>query len=176
MRLPDRKPFRVPLQAVCLLAFGVLGLWAVAHDDPGGAALFAAAPIIAFGRGDKALSVSQALPNGAATTLSEGIDLGGGARLTECELRIEAPALTTAELANAATVTYTLEFDDDPAFGTAVAAGTPLVQTGAGGVGAAAANARYRPPTLSKRYVRLKAVNSGVGDASGKSATLRVVM
>jgi hypothetical protein len=75
-------------------------------------------------------------------------------------------------LPNSETVKYTVQHDDDSAFGT-VADLYPdvLTQTGAGGAGAAAASKRYAIPVDCKRYIRVKAVNSGAGNASAKSLT-----
>jgi len=49
-----------------------------------------------------------------------------------------------------------------------------LVQTGAGGAGAAAATARFAIPSDCERYVRVTATNSGTGDASGASMTVNL--
>ena len=50
-----------------------------------------------------------------------------------------------------------------------------IVQTGAGGVGAAAATAQLALPSGVNRYVRVKATNSGSADASAKSLTAQLV-
>ncbi len=128
-----------------------------------------------FGVKDASLSVTKALPNGAATTASDGIDLGHGANgdfLADCELLIEAPALGVTPMPNAKTMTYDVYHDTDAAFGSEVKLGTAvLVQTGAGGVGCAAATARFRFPSNVNRHVRVKATGSAVGDASASSFT-----
>jgi len=129
---------------------------------------------------DTALKVTKALPNGAATVYSAGIDLGHGSRgdfLANAEVKISAPALTTTQQPNAKTLTYTIQHDDDAAFGT-VADLYPgvLVQTGAGGAGAAAATFTARLPVDVKRYVRVKAVGSATGDASAASLTFEVLV
>ena len=124
---------------------------------------------------DEALKVTKALPNGAATVYSDGLDLGHGSRgdfLAAADFKVSAPALTTAQLPDTKTMTYSVQHDDDPAFGTAADLyPSVLVQTGAGGAGAAAATFTCRLPVDVKRYVRVKAVNSGTGDASGASLT-----
>lgn len=124
---------------------------------------------------DAVLEVTKALPNGAAAVNSAGIDLGVAASdllLAECELVIEAPALATADLPDAQTMTYKVQHDTDSAFGTAVDLfPSAIVQTGAGGAGAAAATKRLRLPSDVKRYIRVVATNSGAGDASDKSLT-----
>ena len=129
---------------------------------------------------DALLKVTIALPNGAATVYSAGIDLGHGSRgdfLANAEVKISAPALTTTQQPNAKTLTYTIQHDDDAAFGT-VADLYPgvLVQTGAGGAGAAAATFTARLPVDVKRYVRVKAVGSATGDASAASLTFEVLL
>jgi hypothetical protein len=124
---------------------------------------------------DALLKATKALPNGAASVQTDAFDLGHGSKgdfLAPCELKIEAPALAVADLADADTMTYIVQHDDDAAFGTvATLHDKVIVQTGAGGAGAAAASAAVRLPLDVKRYVRVKATNSGAGDASDKSVT-----
>lgn len=130
----------------------------------------------AFAVGDAQLVVTKALPNGAASVTTDGFDLGHGTTgdfLANCELVISAPALVVGDLADAATMTYIVQHDTDAAFGTvATLIDNALVQTGAGGAGAAAATATIRLPSTTKRHVRVKATNSGAGDASDKSVTV----
>jgi hypothetical protein len=130
---------------------------------------------------DSDLQETLALPNGAATTAqSTGFDLGNGTDLAShggvCELLIEAPALTTAELPDAETMTYDVYHDDSSDFsGETLLHSAALVQTGAGGAGDAAASKRVGIPSDVKRYLRIKATNSGAGDASGSDATSSLV-
>jgi len=129
---------------------------------------------------DALLKATKALPNGAATVYSSGLDLGHGSRgdfLAAAEFKVSAPALTTGQLPDTKTMTYSVQHDDDPAFGTAadLYPGV-IVQTGAGGAGAAAATFTARLPLDVKRYVRVKAVNSGAGDASGASLTFEALL
>jgi hypothetical protein len=128
---------------------------------------------------DVELTVTKALPNGAATIYTDGIDLGksaNGLHLAECELEISAPALVVGDLADAATMKYSVEMDTDSAFGSITALFADiLTQTGAGGAGAAAATKRVRLPSDVERYIRVKAVNSGAGDASDKSVTAKLL-
>jgi hypothetical protein len=71
---------------------------------------------------------------------------------------------------------YGVQCDSDSAFGSPkTLALEALVQTGAGGAGAAAATARFRLPTDCERYVRVSAVNSAAGDASDKSVTAELL-
>lgn len=127
---------------------------------------------------DASLVETFALPNGAASTTSDAIQVGvtGEDFVAMVELLITAPLLVVGDLANAATMTYTVQHSDDAAFTVPVDLyGICLTQTGAGGVGAAAATKRVRLPTDVKPYVRLKATNSGAGDASDKSASLSLL-
>lgn len=122
---------------------------------------------------------TKALPNGAASVETSGLDLGAlttrGARLEEDEILIEAPILTTAELPDAQTMKYDVQTDDDVDWGSAkTIAKEVLVQTGAGGEGAAAASARFRIPTDAERYIRIQATNSGAGNCSSKSMTFSI--
>ncbi|MBN2132872.1 MAG: hypothetical protein JW741_25460 [Sedimentisphaerales bacterium] len=118
-----------------------------------------------------------ALGTADATVVTVGMDLGAltarGARLEDCELLIEAPALDTTQLPNGDTNTYSIETDDDVAFGSAkIVANGVIIQTGAGGVGAAAATARFKIPSDCERYIRVKSILAGgTGDCSGVSMT-----
>jgi hypothetical protein len=128
---------------------------------------------------DALLSVTKALPNGAAAVESDGLDVGAKTDRgigPPVAILIEAPALATADLPDTETMTYKLQHDDDSAFGTAAdLADALLTQTGAGGAGADAASVRYRLPPHCKRYVRAVATNSGAGDASDKDMTVSAV-
>jgi len=135
---------------------------------------------MSFAVKDSLLLGSKTLPNGAATaTLAAFIDLGHGSRgdfLANCELLLTAPALNATQLPDAKTMIYSiLESDSADGSGPTVLAAI-LTQTGADGVGAAAATATYRPRVDSKRYVGFKAVGSASGDATGATATLEVVL
>lgn len=131
-------------------------------------------------RRDANLSVSKALPAGAATNFSSGIDLELTSRadwLGGAEVLVEVPALTTVQLPDTKTVTYSLQHDTDPAFGTAVDVynGFTMVQTGAGGAGAAAISKRIGLPSDVKRYLRLKQVSVATADGSAVSSTTSLV-
>lgn len=124
---------------------------------------------------DRELKVTLALPNGAATTTSTGIDLGVGTQSdfsANTELVIDGPVLTTAELPNTQTITYDVYHDTASGFGTETLLATLGTQVGAGGAGAAAKTFRMGFPSNVKRYIRVKTTNSGAGNASGKSATI----
>jgi len=130
---------------------------------------------------DASLSESKALGTADGTVQTTGFDLGAlsarGARLEDCELEISAPVLTTTELPDADTCTYSVESDDNSSFSSAkIVADKVLVQTGAGAAGAAAAKARFRLPSDCEQYVRVKAVLAGgTGDCSGKSMVVSVL-
>jgi hypothetical protein len=130
---------------------------------------------------DAELNVSRALPAAASATVnSSAIDLGHatGEKLhADCEFEVVAPALTTTMAPDTRTMTYKIQHDTDPAFGTAVdIAPTFIVQTGAGGAGAAAETKRWRAPSDVKRYVRL-VITSGasITDSSAVSATFKLL-
>lgn len=132
---------------------------------------------MSFAVRDAALSVTKALPSGASAVNSDGIDLGHGTtgeHLAKCELLIEAPAVTTAMLADTATIKYDVaDSADNSSFSTIAA--TVLTQTGASSAGAAAASKRFRLPTTVRRYVRVTATKSAAGDASSVSMTVSLV-
>lgn len=134
---------------------------------------------LAFGLRDAQHSVSKALPNGASTVSSDGLDIDqttNGDVVAPFELEIDAPALATGELGDGATMKYDVYHDTESDFSSeAVLAKEVLVQTGADGSGADAATERLRLPSTANRYVRVKATNSAAGDASGESFTARLV-
>jgi hypothetical protein len=131
---------------------------------------------------DAQLKATLALPNGAAsTTTTTPIDTGKstalGSQSGNFEFVLTAPALTTSQLADAATMKYDIVMSDnsDLSSPTTLIA-TALTQTGAGGAGAAAATYRFRIPTDAKRYIGHKATNSASGNASAATATLEAVV
>ena len=125
---------------------------------------------------DAQLQVTKALPNGAATASTDGIDLGITSNSdfqAAVELKIEAPALDSTALPNTKTMKYSVYHDSASDFsGEALLAGDVVVQTGAGGTGDDAATGRLPLPTNVSRYIRVKAVGSASGDASGSSVTV----
>jgi hypothetical protein len=131
-----------------------------------------------FKRRDKELTRSLALPDGAATTNSTAIDLRETAVsdfVADCEVVISAPALATALLPDTQTITYSLRHSNNANLsGDVELAALQIVQTGAGGAGAAAAERRFRLPTDVRRYVFLRAVKTGAADASAASAELTI--
>jgi hypothetical protein len=126
---------------------------------------------------DGELQATKALPTGAGTIYTDGIDLehdASGVFVADCELLIEAPALAVADLGDGATMVYDVEHSDDGVTYEDLA-NRVLVQTGAGGAGAAVAEARFRLPSTVKRHIRVAATNSAAGDASDKSVTAGLV-
>lgn len=129
---------------------------------------------------DAALELSRALPNGAATvTTTAGIQIKGATTdefSAPMEFEIDAPSIATGLLADAATMKYSIVHATDPAMSdAAVLAADVLVQTGAGGAGAAAVKTRWRAPSNSRAFIGLRAVNSGAGNASTRTAYLRLL-
>ena len=127
---------------------------------------------------DANLSETKALPAAAASAVTTGIDLGaltgiaGAARLEDMEWRLTVPACP--DLVDDKTIIYSIETDNDVAFGSAKVVNANLItMTGAGGVGCAAVDERFKLPSDSERYVRVKAtVLVGGGDNTGISFTL----
>lgn len=171
------------MKNLCILAAAAVALICVAACaflfvglEAGTAVSLVAAAGMSFLMKDANLKVTKVLPAGALTVTSDAIDLMTSTRgdfLADVEFLLSAPALTVGQLADASTVTYSIEHDTDSAFGTvATLFASALVQTGAGGAGAAAATYRFRLPTTVKRYIRAKAVKTGAADASAASLTL----
>lgn len=130
---------------------------------------------------DALLLGTLALPNGsAAASLGAALQLGQTSRgdfLADCEFLVSGPALNGTQLPSTKTMTYDLVTADNSALSTnlrELGKGV-LVQTGSGTNGASAATARLKAPTNVQDYVGLRATNSGAGDASGASATLKIL-
>lgn len=131
---------------------------------------------------DAGLTLTLALPASATTAYATpGIDTGKttdqAVQAADVELLLTAPALTTAQLGDAATMKYSILMDTvNPIDGSSVVLHADiLTQTGAGGAGAAGATKRFKLPSDALRIIGLKVVNSAAGDASGVSATLEVL-
>lgn len=166
------------LLITCLALLFVVAAPAAAPALIAGASLLFALPAVAgvYAVRDASLEVTKALPNGAATIATGGIDLGhsaNGDHLARCELEIQAPALATADLPDTETMIYDVYHDDASDFSSeALLYDNVITQTGAGGAGAAAITDSVPLPADVKRYIRVKATNSGAGDASDKSVTV----
>ena len=130
---------------------------------------------------DAALEETKAMPAAASTTVyTDGIDLevsANGLHMADCELEISAPALTTTMLPDTKTMTYKVQMDNDSAFGSPTDLfPSAIVQTGAGGAGAAAQTKRYRLPTDVERYIRLAATSGAdVTNSSAVSMAARLL-
>lgn len=132
-----------------------------------------------YGLKDAELSVTDNMPGATASADLGDFDIGNSERgdfVAGCEILVESPALTTAELPNTETITVDVTASGDAAFATerVIANDVPL-QLGAGGAGAAAGKARVRLPTDCPRYVRVALTNSGAGNPSAKEATASLV-
>jgi hypothetical protein len=123
---------------------------------------------------DGDFEVTKALPAAAANNATDGLDLGQtkvqSLEAIEFELAIPAtPALVDTKL-----ITFTVE---DSADNSSFAAVDPLVSTTVVGVatsqGGTAKTVRFRLPSQTRRYVRVKAaVESGGGSNIAVSYTL----
>lgn len=123
---------------------------------------------------------TKALSNGAGSVSSTGFNLGAltgrGHRPENLEMEIQAPALTTTQLPDSETMTYKVETDDNSGFTSAKTLyDKVIVQTGAGGTGAAAATARYKIPSDCEQYIRVTATKTGTGDCTGVSLTHQIL-
>lgn len=109
---------------------------------------------------DSGAAITLTLPNNASTTVtSTGFDLGettaNAVTSGNWEFLLSAPALSTTILPDTRTMTYNIVAADSADLSTnptTLVAGA-IVQTGAGGAGAAAKTYRYRLPSVSQRYV-----------------------
>lgn len=135
-----------------------------------GAALLCCTGLI-LGLGDKKLTVTTALPNGAASVTGTAIDLESTSEfVADVEFELYVPALTVTQLANTQTITYIVQTCAESGFSSPTDLIAVLgLQTGAGGVGDAAIRKRFRLPTTTLRYVRMKATKAGASDASTAS-------
>lgn len=131
---------------------------------------------------DAILILTRALPaSTAAVTTAAGIDTGvttSRAEQLAAEYLLTAPAVTTSQLPDAKLQTYTIisSSNADMSSPTTHITGA-IVQTGAGGAGAAGATYRFKAASDWKRYIGFSITPSasGTGDASGASATLELV-
>lgn len=119
----------------------------------------------------------KALPAAAAANAGDSIDLGQItlgplADILEAILSIEAlPSLVDAK-----TVILTISDSADNASFTAIPSLATLVLTGAGGVGAGAAERRFKLPPSTRQYIRAEAaVLTAGGDNTAKKYTLKIL-
>jgi hypothetical protein len=132
---------------------------------------------------DASLKLTRALPASTTAVTSTAIDTGAATpqayQPDGLEYLLSAPALSTAQLPDTKTMTYNIIGSANSDLSSPVTLATSiLVQTGAGGAGAAANTARYRPPSNAPRYIgfTITPSASGTGDASGANATLEVLV
>lgn len=125
---------------------------------------------------DASHTKTKALPAAAASNASASIDLGStvlGPKADDLEVEISIAA--TPALVDDKTITLTLKDSADDSTFAAIPSIATLVQTGAGGVGAAAASRRLKLPPDCRRYIRLDAaVLTAGGDNTAVSTTLKV--
>jgi hypothetical protein len=125
---------------------------------------------------DLNLKVTRVLPAAGASANSVSLDLAttGAGRAPNVELVIDLPA--TPSLADAKTVTLTVQDSADNVTFAPVAAIPAQVATGAGGVGAAALRFQTKVPLGLRRYVLLTAaVLAAGGDNTAITASLYFV-
>ena len=128
---------------------------------------------------DALKKVTKALPNGAAAVTSDAIDLENTSRADEVrdiELLLSAPALNVTEQPNSKMMIYDIIYsaNSDLSSPTTYMAAA-ITQTGAGGVGAAAATKRIKLPSDAARYWGAKATGSAAGNATTASMTLELL-
>lgn len=131
---------------------------------------------------DASLKGTRALPAAASSTVDgAAIDLKHGSYgdfLADCELKLSAPAVNATMAPDTRTFTYSiLHSDNSDLSSPSVLYPSVIVQTGAGGVGAAAATYTVRLPVDVKRYVGARVVSgASTADASSVSATLELLL
>jgi hypothetical protein len=179
----DTKPAAADSQGVPAIA----AVLANDDDQPGSggvlalvaglaAMLFAVSPAVK----DALLKVTTALPNGAATVYSTGIDTGvtpAGTHQGDYEWVLTAPAMNATEMPDSKTMTYSILTDTVAPIDASSTVLMPsvIVQTGASGAGCAAATYRFKLPSNAGRIVGVRAVGSASGNATTASLTLEPV-
>jgi hypothetical protein len=120
-------------------------------------------------------AVASATVDGAALDLGHG---GFGDFVAKAEFKLSAPALNATMAPDTRTFTYSIIHSDNADLSSpTVLYPSVIVQTGAGGVGAAAASFTWRPPVDVKRHVGVRIVSGlSTGDASSVSATLEALL
>jgi hypothetical protein len=126
-------------------------------------------------RRDADLEKTIALADGAAAVVSASIDLGAGSVfLANAEIDIVAPAMNVTEMPNAKTMVYDLQTSaDDSTFTDLYSA--VITQTGAGGVGCAAAADRIRLPADAEQYIRVQITGDASGDSTPATGEIRLL-
>lgn len=125
---------------------------------------------------DADLTITSALPNGAATAYSTAIDLGAGSVVVpeNIEFELTIPSATTTEAPDTRTLTVSLVAGSTSTPTTEVTAQT--VYTGAGAAGFTGSSIRFKLPSNAGRYVRAKTVGgTSFGNMSAKNMTLKLL-
>jgi len=128
---------------------------------------------------DKNFIQTKALPAAGASAATDGFDLGAlssaGAFLPEVEFEVQLPA--TPNLVDNKSITIDVETDSVSNFASPTKVIGELIKvTGSGGNGGAAATKRFRLPTDTERYVRVKAtVDAAGGDNTAVSLTCQAL-
>ena len=126
-------------------------------------------------------SAAIALPAASSTTVnSASIDLNSVAgafhETVEFAVVSSSATLDSTALPNGETIIYTIEQSTDDSTFTALNVISSVQMTGAGGVGDAANEDRWRAPSTVSRYIRLSSVTSGSsGDCSAATRQLKVM-
>lgn len=131
---------------------------------------------------DADLRKTRALPASASATVDGAIiDLGqttNGRLLADFDFLLTAPAVNATMAPDTRTFTYSIltSANSDLSSPTVVQPGV-IVQTGAGGAGAASTTYRFRlPSSATARYVGVRVVSgASTADASTVSATLEAL-
>lgn len=161
---------------ILMACFAILFAVSIMSGEPAATEVLTIGAVAGFAVGDALLKSTLALPADDSAVTSAAIDLGHGSNgqnLVDAEFLVEAPALTTGQLGDAATMTYAVVTSASSNLSSPTVINSAIItQTGADGAGAAAATARFRLPTDCQRYVGLRATNSAAADASAASAVL----
>lgn len=127
---------------------------------------------------DAAMRGTRALPGAASTTVDgAALDLRVSAKgdfLAQVEFQLSAPAVNTTMVPNGTTMTYSIIHSDNADLSSPVVLmPSVIVQTGAGGAGAAAASYAFKVPTDVKQHLGVRIVSSAsTTNAAAVSATL----
>ena len=107
-----------------------------------------------------------------------GLSKSFGDFVAKAEFKLSAPALNATMAPDTRTFTYSIIHSDNADLSSpTVLYPNVIVQTGAGGVGAAAAAFTWRPPVDVKRYIGVRIVSGiSTGDASSVAATSEALL
>lgn len=134
-----------------------------------------------YAKRDAQLQKTRALPASASATVDgAAIDLGHstkGLLLAKGEFLLTAPAVNATMAPDTRTFTYSIITSANADLSSpTVLMPSVIVQTGAGGAGAAAAEYRFRLPSDTKRYVGVRVVSgASTADASAVAALLEML-